>query len=243
MANDIGTSEPSAMLVMHLVRARAQAAPNAPALVSGNQQLNYGELEIRSNQLAHDLQSAGVGPETLVGLCHDRGPAMVIAALAVLKAGGAYVPLDPAYPTDRLRFMLEDAKTPVLITRGEIGQRIGTGNWKVVNLDEDSSRIASRPQTPPAVPVSEQNLAYVIYTSGSTGRPKGVQITHKNLLNLISWHNSTFLFPQKIGPASWPVSRLTPRCGKSGRPWWLEPASIFRMRQPGFRPSRCAIGL
>ena len=192
IANDIGASEPSAVLVMDLVRARGHAAPDAPALVSDNEVLNYGELEIRSNQLAHDLQSAGVGPETLVCLCHDRGPAMVVAALAVLKAGGAYVPLDPAYPADRLRFMLEDARTPILITRREIGQRIGTGNWKVVNLDEDSSRIASRPQTPPAVAVFEQNLAYVIYTSGSTGRPKGVQITHKNLLNLISWHNSAF---------------------------------------------------
>jgi non-ribosomal peptide synthetase component F len=149
IAYDASASEPGNGLITDLVRARADAAPDAPALVSGNQQLNNGELEIRSNQLAHDLQTAGVGPETLVGLCHDRGPAMVVAALAVLKAGGAYVPLDPAYPTDRLRFMLEDARTPILITRREIAQRIGAGNWKVVNLDEDSARISSRPQTPP----------------------------------------------------------------------------------------------
>jgi amino acid adenylation domain-containing protein len=175
-----------------MVAGQAQANPDSLALASNGQTLTYGELEIRANQLSHHLLSLGVGPEVLVGLCLERGPAMVVAALAILKAGGAYVPLDPEYPSDRLRFMLDDASAPVLITRREIDRRIGKGRWQVLDIDEDAARIAEYPKTAPAVAISNDNLAYVIYTSGSTGRPKGVQITHGNLLNLISWHNRAF---------------------------------------------------
>jgi amino acid adenylation domain-containing protein len=175
-----------------MVAEQAQANPGGLALASSSQTLTYGELEIRANQLSHHLLSLGVGPEVLVGLCIERGPAMAVAALAIFKAGGAYVPLDPEYPSDRLRFMLDDASAPVLITQREIDRRIGKGRWQVLDIDEDAARITEYPNTVPAVAISNDNLAYVIYTSGSTGRPKGVQITHGNLLNLISWHNRAF---------------------------------------------------
>jgi len=178
-------------LVTDLVAAQARVNPNAPALVSSGQILTYGDLELRSNQLSHFLISFGVGPEVVVGLCLERGPAMVIAALAIMKAGGAYLPLDPEYPPDRLRFMLEDTSSPVLIAKHEV-DRMVDGRWQVLDIDEYASRISSYPATPPATALSKDNLAYVIYTSGSTGRPKGVQITHGNLLNLISWHTRSF---------------------------------------------------
>jgi len=183
-------------LVTDLVAAQARVNPDAPALVLNGQILTYGDLELRSNQLSHLLVSFGVGPEVVVGLCLDRGPAMVIAALAIMKAGGAYLPLDPEYPPDRLRFMLEDTSSPVLITRREV-DRMVEGRWQVLDIDEYATKISSYPDTAPAIAVSRDNLAYVIYTSGSTGRPKGVQITHANLLNLISWHTRAF----SISPA------------------------------------------
>lgn len=183
-------------LVTDLVAAQARISPYAPALVSNGQILTYGDLELRSNQLSHLLVSFGVGPEVVVGLCLDRGPDMVIAALAIMKVGGAYLPLDPECPPDRLRFMLEDASSPVLITRREVDRMI-EGRWQVLDIDEQAARISSYPATAPAIAVSKDNLAYVIYTSGSTGRPKGVQITHGNLLNLISWHTRAF----SISPA------------------------------------------
>jgi amino acid adenylation domain-containing protein len=178
--------------LVELIQSRAQAAPDAVALVSARKTLSYREMESRSNQLAHQLRGAGIGPEVVVGICDDRGPDMVVSALAVLKAGGAYLPLDPEYPADRLQFILDDTQAPLLITRGEIGERIGKGRWTVFNLDQAATQLAANPHTPPEVKVSEQNLAYVIYTSGSTGQPKGVQITHANLLNLVSWHNQAF---------------------------------------------------
>lgn len=186
----------TSLLVTDLVAAQARVNPNGLALASGGQTLTYGDLERRSNQLSHLLVSFGVGPEVVVGLCLDRGPAMVIAALAIMKAGGAYLPLDPEYPPDRLRFMLEDTSSPVLITRREV-DRMVEGRWQVLDIDDYAARISSYPATAPATAISKDNLAYVIYTSGSTGRPKGVQITHGNLLNLISWHTRGF----SISPA------------------------------------------
>jgi amino acid adenylation domain-containing protein len=194
LPNDSGQPSP---LVAELITARAQLAPNALALASGIQVLTYGDMELQANRLAHYLRSIGVGPEVLAGICLDRGPAMVVAALAILKAGGAYLPLDPEFPVERLRFMLDDGQAPVLITRRDLDTRIGKGTWKVVDIDADSAQTASYPETAPEADITAENLAYVIYTSGSTGRPKGVQITHGNLLNLISWHNRAF----SISPA------------------------------------------
>ena len=154
--------------------------------------MTYGDLEKKANQLANYLRSIGVGPELPVGLCLNRGPSMVISALAVLKAGGAYLPLDPDYPVERLRFMLEDARVPALITRQEIGQRIGNLGWNPVHIDSDASQISAYPANDPPVATTADNLAYVIYTSGSSGQPKGVQITHGNLSNLIAWHRRAF---------------------------------------------------
>ncbi len=178
--------------VTELIAAQAQLALHAVALASKNQVLTYGDMESQADRLSHYLRSIGVGPEVLVGVCLDRGPSMVVAALAILKAGGAYLPLDPEFPVDRLRFMLDDAQVPVLITRREIDERIGKGRWIVVGIDADEAKVASSPGTLAAISISAESLAYVIYTSGSTGRPKGVQITHGNLLNLISWHNRAF---------------------------------------------------
>ncbi len=178
--------------VPELVSERAKAAPSALALAGAGQSLSYSELESRSNQLAHYLQSLGVGLESLVGVCLDRGPSLVVAELAVLKAGGAYVPLDEEFPVDRLRFMLEDSKAFVLISNSMTNERIGGGEWTTVNLDTDARKITNRPENAPEVRVTGRNLAYVIYTSGSTGRPKGVQITHENLLNLVNWHCRAF---------------------------------------------------
>jgi amino acid adenylation domain-containing protein len=180
------------LLISELVKARAELMPDGLALVSDRQTLSYGELEVRANRLAHHLRTLGVGPEVIVGLCLGRSPLMVVAALAILKAGGAYIPLDPEYPAERLRFMLEDAKTAVLIARQEIGERISGGRWKTLDIEKRALQISDYPETAPEVSLTGNNLAYVIYTSGSTGRPKGVQITHQSLLNLVQWHQRAF---------------------------------------------------
>src|SRR5262249_11503636 len=149
------------------------------------QQLSYGELDARANQLAHRLQSLGVGPEVVVGMCVERSPQMLVGLLGILKAGGAYLPLDPAYPPERLAFMLADARAPVLITQSGLIERLGAHCGCTVQLDADWPAIARQPTSAPRSRLNPRNTAYVIYTSGSTGTPKGVAVSHASLANKI----------------------------------------------------------
>src|SRR5579863_6920060 len=134
----------TAASLVQLVSAQAQIAPTALALVSGVEAVTYADLERQANQLAHYLRTLGVGPDVLVGLCVERSAAMVIAALGILKAGGAYLPLDPAYPPERLAYMLEDSRVPVLITKSAISRTLPVGGRTVLNLDQRAPEIASQ---------------------------------------------------------------------------------------------------
>jgi amino acid adenylation domain-containing protein len=182
---------PRDMCVPQLVAMQAAVTPDAVALFACGQMLSYRELNQRANQLARYLQTLGVGPNVLVGLCAERSLDMVVGLLGILKAGGAYLPLDPNYPTERLSFMLVDAHAHVLVTQRALA-RLATQGTQLVCLDTDASIIARQSVVDPLSEVAIDDLAYVIYTSGSTGRPKGVQITHESLLNLVFWHQRAF---------------------------------------------------
>jgi amino acid adenylation domain-containing protein len=178
--------------IPQLVALQALATPDAIALVVEEQMLNYYDLNRRANQLAHHLNTLGVGPDVLVGLCVERSLDMVVGLLGILKAGGAYVPLDPGYPADRLAFMIHDTQAPVLVTQNHLISRLPTEGSQLICMDSDAAKLAQYPDTNPTASTSVEDLAYVIYTSGSTGRPKGVQITHDGLLNLVFWHQHAF---------------------------------------------------
>ncbi len=145
----------------------------------------------QANQLAHYLLALGIGPEVPVGLCMERSPEMVVGLLGILKASGAYVPLDPRHPSARLRFMLEDARIPILITQQRLAEQLQTAQVRMLLLDNEPAQAAQSTANPSFL-ATPDTLAYVMYTSGSTGQPKGVQITHKSLLNLVCWHQQAF---------------------------------------------------
>ncbi|HEV2755011.1 MAG TPA: amino acid adenylation domain-containing protein, partial [Actinomycetota bacterium] len=174
--NDTAADHPTDVLVHELFEARVREMPDAVALAFDDGELTYGELNAAANRLARHLVEAGAGPEVPVAICLERGPDLIVAALAALKSGGAYVPLDPAYPAERLAFMLQDTGAPVVVT-SEL-------------LAEDA--ISKRPDTNLGRVASPDDLAYVIYTSGSTGTPKGVAVTHRGLVNLVSWHAAAY---------------------------------------------------
>lgn len=182
---------PHSACIPQLIAAQAARTPDAPALVFGNQVLSYAALNRRANQLAHYLQALGTGPEVRVGLCVERSLDMVVGLLGILKAGGAYVPLDPTYPPARLAFMLEDAGVAVLLSQQHLAERLPATRARMLYLDNEPA-LAAQSTTDPVCSATPDNLAYVIYTSGSTGQPKGVQITHRSLLNLVSWHQQAF---------------------------------------------------
>src|SRR5262249_49395137 len=137
-------------------------------------------------------RSRGVKPRDLVGVCLKRSADMVAAVLALTKCGAAYVPLDPAYPKDRLAFMLEDTRAPLVLTQWAFLDRLPTGPERLVNLDEIETSLAGFPTTEPERWHTPDAVAYVIYTSGSTGKPKGVVIRHRAVVNTIDWVNQTF---------------------------------------------------
>ncbi|ASS75459.1 hypothetical protein CIG75_11045 [Tumebacillus algifaecis] len=165
----------------HLFEAQVERTPEAEAVVCGEARLTYRELNERANQLAHYLQGQGVTEETLVALCVDRTPLMVISALAVLKAGGAYVPIDPTYPVDRIESMLSVCAPPLLLTDQKVELSGAHEATRVLAWEEVVSDIAAQPTRNPISRVEPHNLAYVIFTSGSTGVPKGVMVQHDTL--------------------------------------------------------------
>lgn len=164
---------------------QADRNPDAIAVAFEDRSLTYEELNRRANQLAHYLMETGVGPETLVGMCFDRSPEMIVALLAVLKAGGAYVPLDPRYPRERLAFMLLDSQVSLVLTQRDRASGLPAEGLRLICLDEEWSSISTRPTANPACRVRLENLAYIIYTSGTSGQPKGVQVTHRGICNLV----------------------------------------------------------
>src|SRR6185369_6817927 len=114
----------------------------------------------------------------------ERGPASLVALLAVIKAGGCYLPLDPLYPPERLAFMCADAHASLIITEESVRARLPESAARIISLD--AAQIAQQSTDNPDVAVLPEQLAYVIYTSGSTGKPKGVAIEHRQLVQTLS---------------------------------------------------------
>ncbi|WP_199322108.1 non-ribosomal peptide synthetase [Leptolyngbya sp. FACHB-321] len=174
------------------VEAQVERTPDAIAVSFEGQQLIYQELNQRANQLAHYLQTLGVQPDVLVGLCVDRSLEMVIGLLAILKAGGAYVPFDPSYPSERLAFMLDDAQVPLLLTQAHLVDRLPPHQAQMLCLDIDWHQLAQSSTENPESGVTADHLAYVIYTSGSTGKPKGAMNTHRGICNRLLWMQAEY---------------------------------------------------
>ncbi len=160
---------PAVPTIQQQIAAQVAATPHAVALVWGEQQVTYAELDAQATQLAHDLLTRGIvesgDAETIIAVAIERSPAMIVALLGIIKAGGTCLPLDPATPTERQQFILEDSGAKVLLTRGEVEAALA-------GQDADEIRLP----TPSADP---ERLVYMIYTSGSTGQPKGVGITQR----------------------------------------------------------------
>jgi amino acid adenylation domain-containing protein len=159
--------------------------PDRIAVICAGVTLTYAELSKRANTLASELHALGVRRDVLVGLYTERSLEMIVALLGILKAGGAYLPLDVDYPEPRLRFMLDDARVPVVVTHEAVADRLPAGSHAhVVVVDVDTGRMRTGEGCLPTLP-GPRDLAYVMYTSGSTGQPKGVCVEHRNVLRLV----------------------------------------------------------
>ncbi|HXQ69518.1 MAG TPA: amino acid adenylation domain-containing protein, partial [Pyrinomonadaceae bacterium] len=178
--------------VHEVIERQAERTPKTIAVCFGERRLTYEELNRRANQLARYLKQRGVGPEVLVAILMQRSIEMVVALLGILKAGGAYVPLDAGYPAARLRYMLQDSGTGLILTQAKLIDLVtqvtdAQSGVQVIRLDEQWADIALESDSNFDCEVTAANLAYMIYTSGSTGTPKGVMIPHGGLTNQMRW--------------------------------------------------------
>jgi amino acid adenylation domain-containing protein len=175
-----------------LFEAQAERSPHHIALIYGSVSLSYAELNSRANQLAHLLRARGVGADHLVALCLHRSLDMVVSLLAILKAGAAYVPLDPDYPQHRLDYMCSDARPTLVLTEQSLLGRLPETATQTLCLDTESELVAQQSADNLPCLITSENLVYVLYTSGSTGQPKGAMLSHRGIINCISWMQETY---------------------------------------------------
>lgn len=175
---------------------QVEKTPQCIAVQAGNQHITYRQLDERSSQLANYLRQRGVQEETLVPICINRSPEMIIGLLAILKAGGAYVPIEPHYPQERLHYMLTDVGGDLVVTNTESALALTalTVTKTLIRIDQDWETIGQESTRAPVTALASHHLAYVIYTSGSTGQPKGVMIEHRSIVNEISSYAALFGF-------------------------------------------------
>ncbi|MEU9581112.1 amino acid adenylation domain-containing protein [Streptomyces chilikensis] len=189
--NDTATAGRSPGTVHELIARHARTAPDAPALIAGDEEVTRRELDARAAALAARLRAAGVRRGDTVGVLLERGVPLVVTALAVLRCGAAYLPLDPRLPAARLRLMLEDGAARLVATDTAHAAAVpgadAAGAWRVLAVDAPAG---ADPAPGPAGTSADasgatgDDLVYVMFTSGSTGRPKGVGVTHRNVLEL-----------------------------------------------------------
>ena len=187
--NATTTEYPRDLAVHQLFEQQVAYSAHAVALVFQNQQLTYGELNARANQLAHRLVELGVGQETKVGIMVQRSIEMVVGLLGILKAGGAYVPLDASSTCERVAFMLDDAGIEVLLTQQAELDKLVRPPRHILLLDTAEVELADRSTENLPPRATAQNLVYVTYTSGSTGEPKGVEVVQRAVVRLVKQTN------------------------------------------------------
>ncbi|WP_434301843.1 non-ribosomal peptide synthetase, partial [Clostridium botulinum] len=180
--NDTKTDYPRDKTIQELFEAQVEKAPYNIAVVFEDKKLTYKELNEKSNQLARVLRDKGVKADTIVAIMLDRSVEMVISIMGILKAGGAYLPIDPSLPEERIKYIMANSKSRILLSE----QRLIKGlDVECKFIDLNNRNLFDGEKSNINKINNSSNLAYVIYTSGTTGNPKGVMIEHRNLNNLI----------------------------------------------------------
>ena len=191
--NATQTQYPNDLCLPDLFAGQVARSPQRTAVVCGDDRLTYRQLYEKSRDLALYLQSQGVGPDSLVGVCMERSLEMVVALYGILRAGGAYVPLDPDYPDDRLEHMVSDSRAAIVLTQEKLRGKLATlvaAETRLLALDTEWPEIPAN--TALRQDLAPNHLAYVIYTSGSTGRPKGVMNEHRGVVNRLLWMQDAY---------------------------------------------------
>ncbi|MFC2141211.1 amino acid adenylation domain-containing protein, partial [Acidobacteriota bacterium] len=184
--NDTDREYSTEQLIQDLFQARAAELPDHTALVDEDRFLTYSEFNARTNRLARVLRRKGVQSDDIIGIMAEHSLELMIALMGILTSGAAYLPLDPFYPEDRLQYMLEDSRAPLVLVRDTYINKIKmNAAGETLILDSGEKFKQDEDNTNPVKVNLPNHLAYVIYTSGSTGRAKGVAVEHGNLITYL----------------------------------------------------------
>ncbi|MGC5328161.1 amino acid adenylation domain-containing protein [Brevibacillus sp. SYSU BS000544] len=180
--NDTKREYPRHKTISEVFEAEAEKSGERAAIVSGGRKFTYRELNQHANRLARVLRKKGITRDSIVAILCDKSVETVMAKLAVIKAGGAYLPIDKDYPEARIRYMLTDSGSTILVGKHIWTDQLNLEGINVEHVGPDGEEVqAESPEN--LEPVNQQeDLAYVIYTSGTTGNPKGVCIAHRSVI-------------------------------------------------------------
>lgn len=163
-------------------RAQAAMCPDTIALAMGSKGMTYAELDSESDRYAEIFSAQGAKRGVVVGIYLLRSHEMVITLLAILKSGATYLPLDPAFPSQRIEYLLADARVELIVTHSSLSASLTSFSAKTIHVDQT----IDTPKAAISEEISGEDIAYLIYTSGSTGAPKGTQVPHRALTNLLA---------------------------------------------------------
>lgn len=186
--NNTTVKYPTNKTIVDLFEEQVKKTPNNIALVFGNQNLTYKELNEKANSLARYLVENNVKSNTICAVVINRSLEMIIAIWAILKAGAAYIPIDPNYPKERIEYILKDSKVKLLLTNSITLSKLPDSNFKTINLD--NSTLYDNNKNNLKIKQNKEDLCYLIYTSGSTGTPKGVMLKKGSVMNLVNYCNN-----------------------------------------------------
>lgn len=169
--------------IHQLFEEQVEERPESIALVFEEHKLTYRAANAGANQLARLLRQRGAQADTIVGIMVERSLEMMVGILGILKSGAAYLPIDPDYPTDRVKYVLEDSGARIVLTQGKFANTLSLMGFEAIRIDEMEIYQGDDTNLEPVS--GPEHLAYIIYTSGSTGKPKGVMVEHRNVTNFI----------------------------------------------------------
>ncbi|TYS12997.1 amino acid adenylation domain-containing protein [Rossellomorea vietnamensis] len=191
--NHTSDHKPACLSLVSIFEKTVDQSPGKIAVTTKNENLTYGELNIKANQLANFIINKGIEPDSVIALKCERSIDMMVGILGILKAGCAYLPVSPDFPTERTRYILHDSKVKLLVS----SKPTNDFNSECESIVLSNASIITESNKNPETIINPESLAYVIYTSGSTGKPKGVMVEHSSVVNRINWMVNEYNYSDK----------------------------------------------
>jgi fengycin family lipopeptide synthetase D len=187
--NNTQVEYPEDKTIQELFQNQVGDTPDNLAVVFEDKHLTYKQLNIKANQLARILRNKGIKPNQRVGIFFERSIEMIIAIMGTLKAGGAYLPIDTEYPSERIKYLLEDSNSKLVLTDSNLAQKIDF-DGDIINLED--KLLFNGDCADLLIINSSRDISHIIYTSGTTGKPKGVMLEHRSVVNVSHWFNNRY---------------------------------------------------